>query len=471
MEIYKQLEADDSRTAIRKLGDCYRMMNDLESARHYYKLAVEQENIAATYYLYYAQSLMNSGDYAAAKTWFETYRTHEPDSRLADRMIEACDRALENSITQTPFELISLDLNSAVSDFGPAFYQNGILFTSSRMESIIRKKDTWTNAGYLDVYYVPVTWQEDTVYSVEKLRGSVNTFSYHDGPASVNREEDRIYFTRNNVLAGDAQTSRTGEIKLKIYAAERSGEGFKNVVELDFNGNEYSCAYPSVNYNESVIYYASDKAGGYGGTDIYYSTYDPGKARWSKPVNAGEHVNTEGDERFPFIHEDGTLYFASNGHLGYGGLDIYAASPVTTGSLEYVAVRNLGKPFNSERDDFSFIIDPAGVSGFMASNRPGGRGDDDIYRFTSATTPISIFTQSGDSTLANVWITLYDINRRLNLQRGATRPDGEFSGRMQPNTQYMIIAQKKGYITVKKPWQTNDSNEPVQLTIELKRSE
>ena len=364
IEIYKELDKLGSTTAPRKIGDCYRQMNDLVNAEVYYERAVQQDNINADYYFYYAQALMSNKKYTEAKRWFETFKAKEKNSTKADVMIIACEEAINRVEKHSPFQLINLDINSSAQDFAPYFYDKGILFTSSRIESFIRKKDAWTNTGYLDVYYSPLNWR-DTIPGVSRIKGSVNTFNFHDGPACVNKEENKIYFTRNNVVSGSATKSRSGDIKLKIFSAEKSGEGFKDVHELEFNGDEYSSAHPSINFNEQIMYFTSDRAGGYGGTDIYYSTYNTNKSRWNRAVNAGPVINTEGNERFPFIHDSGSLYFASDGHLGFGGLDIFEAIPNDSLPFTFTEIQNLGAPFNTSRDDFSYIVDQNKITGYF----------------------------------------------------------------------------------------------------------
>ncbi|MEZ5002672.1 MAG: hypothetical protein R2730_06520 [Chitinophagales bacterium] len=468
IEIYKELDKLGSTVAPRKLGDCYRQMNDPVNAEVYYERTVQQQNINAEYYFYYAQALMSNNKYEAAKQWFETYKSKEENSTKADVLIEACEKAIHRIDENSAYHLLNLDINSSAQDFAPYFFDKGILFTSSRIESFIRKKDAWTNTGYLDVYYAPLNWR-DTIPGVSKIKGSVNTFNFHDGPACVNKDGSRIYFTRNNVVDGSAKESRSGDIKLKIFSAERSGDSFKDVKELAFNGDEYSTAHPSVSFDEQIIYFTSDRAGGYGGTDIYYSTYDKQKSKWNRAENLGPVINTEGNERFPFIHESGTLYFASDGHLGFGGLDIFEAIPNDSLPNTFDEVNNLGAPFNTSRDDFSYIIDQNKITGYFASNREGGKGNDDIYQFTSATIPIDVKTAINDTAIASAMITIYDIDKRITLDNNYTDVKGNFYSRLQPNSNYMISVKKKGFETIQKPIQTTSVENPVKFIIEMKR--
>jgi tetratricopeptide (TPR) repeat protein len=470
LPVYLELDELGSTAAPAKIGDCYREMNDLANAEKYYARAVEQKNVHHRYFLYYGQALMSNAKYEEAKEWFLKCKAADPNNASVDALITACEQAIKTSVSVKSVSNIkvqNLDINSSEADFSPYFYDKGIIFTSSRSESIIRKKDSWTNTGFLDVFYAPIHWR-DTVAVVEKLKGAVNTFNFHDGPACVNKTASKMYFTRNNVVAGSATESKSGDIKLKIFSAEKTGEGFKNIVELDFNSDEYSCAYPSINADETVIYFASDKAGGLGGTDIYYSTYNKEKFRWNKPVNAGPVINTPQDERFPFIHENGTLYFASNGHIGLGGLDIFAAKPDTTAPLLFVSIQNLGSPINSSKDDFGYILDPSERTGYFSSNREGGKGNDDIYTFTSASIPINITITVADVSKENIIISIIDNLTKKLVEQGFSDEMGLYFGRLEPNKSYVIQAEKTGYITTTKSIQTTSGGQqPIQVDLSL----
>jgi len=380
ISIYKQLEKQGSWTALRKLGDCYKIIGDLEMAQSYYEQAVEQHDIHHSYYLSYASVLLANEHYTEARKWFEKYHEYETTDERIDHFITACDRALNAHTLSEPFEIITLGINSIYADFGPAFFNDELLFSSAGSPGLAREKDQSSNASFLDIYHVPFSSLNNRE-NITKLQ-QINTANYHEGPACWNQEGNKIYYTSNNVLKREEVKSQSGEVKLKIYSAIRIGNAFKDIEDLNFNGNEYSCAHPSVNKDESIIYFSSDVAGGFGGTDIYYCTWDTTFNRWSKPINAGESVNTEMNERFPFITEQNVLYFSSDGHLGYGGLDVYMSpAQFLEGLPVFKSISNVGSPINSSADDFSLITRDGGRSGYFSSNRKGGLGSDDIYGF------------------------------------------------------------------------------------------
>lgn len=381
--LYLELEKQGSWTALRRLGDSYSHLGDFDLAEHYYAKAVMQPDIVPDYYLKYARILMANGKYGQAWEWLQVYRSSVPAHENHLRyMLGACESYLEGRADTAGYTITHLGFNSAAADFGPAYADDRLLFSSSRASGPGREKDDWTNQTYLDLYEIPLS-ALDRPEAAVRLSGTVNTLNYHEGPACLNAAGDRLYYTSNNVFRRQATPSKSGEIKLKIYAGDYAGGQVADIRELNFNGNEYSCAHPTLNREETLIIFASDLAGGFGGSDIYYCLWDTVYNRWSKPVNAGEVINGPGNERFPFLSDDGKLYFASDGHAGYGGLDLFMA-PVRfgDGGLRFLRMENLGLPINGPLDDFALITRDGGLTGFFSSNRRGGRGSDDIYGFS-----------------------------------------------------------------------------------------
>ncbi len=469
VQIYHKLADEGSKKAVRKIAECYLKMNDTENAEQFLAQVVAQQNVHPKYYFKYGQVLMSSYQYEQAKKWFQKYSELTPDDSRGEAMIKACDEASKLEYAAQPYEIFNLALNSSASDFGAVAYNgNRVVFTSSRGEGMLRKTDKWTNSSFLDIYIAPFTLDTSTV--VERVKG-VNTLNFHDGPACFDSAQTKIFFTRNNVVSGSAKSSRTGEVKLKIFMAEKDGnDGWKKPKELGFNGDEYSCAYPSVTNDGNTVYFTSDRAGGYGGKDIYKSTFNPKKEKWSRPVNLGSKVNTSGDERFPFIHQNGNLYFSSDGHGGFGGLDIFVATKDT--SNKFTEIKNLGIPFNSPKDDFSFTTDKHFVRGFISSNRQGGKGDDDIYFFTKAIVPFEVNAMIQDTVkLEKGKIKIIDVQRRIFIEHGLTNAIGQFNTMIEPKRDYLIIVEKEGYKTIKYPLRTANNKKQIELSFNLEKEE
>ena len=271
-------------------------------------------------------------------------------------------------------------INSDKLDFSPTFYNNGIVFVSNRKRPKSARKitdntDEWLGDNFMSLYYATQT-PDGLLENPQEFSVNITT-RYHEGPVAFSKNGNQIFFTRNNYQNGQKKTNRKGDTLLKIYTATRNGADWASIKELAFNSDDYDQCHPTLSADGLVLYFSSNKEGGYGGMDLYQSKYVNG--RWSTPTNLGPTINTAKNEVFPFIHENGTLYFASNGHGGYGGLDVFS-SVQPDGSWRTPV--NAKSPINSLYDDFGFIIDQNSNAGYFSSSRPKGNGKDDIYRFS-----------------------------------------------------------------------------------------
>ena len=311
------------------------------------------------------------------------------------------------------------NINSTNLEFSPAYYQNGIVFASSRYKA--GKRDKKINETFFELFYA------DTDGNGEPLKPRPFSFqvnSYlHEGPVTFNRSMDKIYFTRNNIKKGFRKSDSRGVTRLKIYEAKKGAYDWQDVHELPFNNDEFSCAHPTLSADETKLYFSSDRPGGQGGMDIW--VVEKSGDSWGEPYNLGPEINTVGHDVFPFIHSSGNLFFASNGHGGQGGLDMFMVN-IAEGSNK---VQNLGTPFNSAADDLGLILSPDGKSGYFSSDREGGAGKDDIYYFDA---PEGIFGATTADVLTSL-ITVYD-KKDNSLIEGASirvfekKNDGFLSG-------------------------------------------
>lgn len=257
------------------------------------------------------------------------------------------------------------NLNSKGLDFCAVPFGNGIVFTSSRNKVDGSGLKNVFNNNYFDLYYSEKIG-EDKFRDPQKLKGKING-DLHDGTATFNQIGDKMYFTRNN-------ERKTGLVSLKIFSAEGIEGHWINLQELPFNSKKFSTCHPSLSKDGKTLYFASDRPGGYGGMDIYKSVFENGK--WGDAQNLGVNVNGEGNELFPFINDNGHLFFSSDGYGTLGRLDIFLSKKDGRG---FKYKRNVGEPFNTEADDFGFYIDASGEHGYLSSNRKGGKGSDDVY--------------------------------------------------------------------------------------------
>ena len=263
-------------------------------------------------------------------------------------------------------------INSKGYDFSPAFYENGLVFVSSRRKN--GPIDEQLGETFFELFYAQLDPNGEPL-SPRPFSLRINS-RVHEGPVTFNADNSVMYFTRNNFMQDKQQANAEQKVGLKIYQAERGMMDWDGVQELPFNSDEYDCRHPSISPDGRMIYFSSNMPGGKGGFDIWVVLRQGDS--WSTPINMGGKINTPGNEGFPFIHHSGTLFFASNEHDGYGGLDLFMID--LSGGYFGEAI-NLGKPFNSERDDLSIVLDADGTQGYFASNRLGGFGKDDIYSF------------------------------------------------------------------------------------------
>jgi OmpA family/WD40-like Beta Propeller Repeat len=408
IEIYNQvLEKSDDATAKINLAEAYRKINDTPNAEFWYGQVVRLPQAEPIHKLYYGMMLQRNGKCDVAKEWFQQFVDLAPDDQRGAHLLNACDYEAElMTKSVSSYEIINCDFNSASDDFSPFFYKAGLVFSSERdTNPIIRRTHNWTGNPFLELYYIDAKQQGNkeegcgtyTFGRPEKFSNEINT-KYHDASVAFSKNGEEVFFTRNNFLDGKKEADDAGIMRLKIFYARSEGEGkWGELQSLPFNSNEYSVAHPALSVDGTKLYFTSDMPGGFGGMDLYVSDKESG--RWGPPMNLGPDVNTEGHEIFPYISPDGRLYFASDGHVGLGGLDIFYTS--SKENNVWSMPENLGYPMNTVADDFSIIFNEEGTCGFLASDREGGVGHDDIYSFkkTALSVEVLVFDEKTEAPL------------------------------------------------------------------------
>ncbi len=264
-------------------------------------------------------------------------------------------------------------INSDKLELCPAFYKDGIVFISTNNVGTKKKKDKNLKA---DATSLLVSRRgPESFLTKPEIFSTELTSEYNDGPITFDRGQEMIYFSTNYT-----EKAKDGQRKQKICSAMQKDGKWGDVKVLNFNSIESDAVHPSISIDGTRLYFASNRPDGYGGLDIYVCTKTG--EDWGEPVNLGSKVNTDKNDYFPFIHADGTLYFASNGRGGAGGMDIFYAKPDP--KTKFSTPKNLGRPFNSENDDFGLIVDLESKNGYFTSNRTGGKGQDDIYGFSTS---------------------------------------------------------------------------------------
>lgn len=355
------------------LGNANYLNAKYEEAANWYGKLVDLmgDDIGATYLYRYAQVLKSTGDYKTSDKMMERFKIAKANDNRASLFFDQKDYLKNIEANSGRYKISNLDINSKVSDFSPAFYKEHIVFATARDTGITsRNIHQWNKGAFLNLYQAS-TNQDGGLGDIEKFSSALNTKT-HESSAVFTNDGKTVYFTRNNSNDNRFKRDEKGISRLKILKAEWIDGEWKNVSELPFNADDYSVAHPALSADEKTLYFSSDMPGTMGASDIFSVSINQG-GTYGEPKNLGATINTESRETFPFISGN-TLFFASDGHPGLGGLDVFAAK--LDGSSNEVL--NLGKPLNGQQDDFSFIIDTNG-KGYFASNRTGGIGDDDIY--------------------------------------------------------------------------------------------
>ena len=443
-EVYKELIEDDYNAdyATRRLADSYALMRDPKNAAKYYKKVVAQDNVPVEYYYNYAQALRGIEDYKESREWMKRFKdsggvANPSKFRKDDDFITNIFNAKQQ------YFLSKIGFNSKFSDFGAYEYGGKVYFTSSRDEGVgIKRLYGWNEQPFLDVY-VTEKGNKEPVDHTSKIKGDVNSV-FHDGPVVMTSDGTTMYFTRNSFKNNVEGKDKKGISNLKIYRATLKDSTWIDIEDLHFNSNDYSTGHASLSSDNKKLYFASDMPGGIGGSDIYVvDINDDGSL--GEPKNLGDAINTVGNETFPFINNEDALFFSSDGHAGLGLMDVYAAVANENGDI--VDVINLGVPVNSSKDDFSFTMNPDGLTGYFASNRAGGMGDDDIYAYNR----VPLLNVEGVVTdivnkkpVPNATITLLDGNGKQ-IAYMETDEEGYYEINIDRNVDYKITASQNKY--------------------------
>lgn len=420
----------------KQLADSYyNVFNTAEAAKWYAK-AVETNQDAETYYRY-AQMLKANGKYEEANKQMQKFAGLAPNDSRAKAFKENPNYIPRLLDKAKQYNVNSLEVSSDKSDFGPVLYDdNSFYFTSARNGA--RKTYGWTEEPYLDIYRAD--YNEDGTISNASAVSSLNS-KWHDGPVTISNDGNTAYFSSESFK--EKESEKVKELKAKfsqvyLFKATKTGDTWGNITALPFNSKEYSCANPSLSRDGKTLYFSSNMPNGLGGTDIWKVAVNA-DGSFGTPENLGSKVNTEGNESFPFIADDNkTLYFSSTGRPGLGGLDVFEID-LTKGEAV-----NLGRPVNSEKDDFSFSFNSKKNVGFLASNR---NGNDDIFGAVPVC-GVDVITMVTDAktgkALSGAKVAILDDKKNV-IATETTTANGEIKYRVECDKPYVVQAAKDGY--------------------------
>ncbi|MBR9913625.1 MAG: OmpA family protein [Algicola sp.] len=350
----------------------YNVFNTVEAERYYAK-ALESSDDPEMIFKY-SQMLKANGKYEESNTQMAKFASMRPSDDRAIAFNKNPDYLPKILEKGKKFNIQNLGFNSKYSDFGGTLQDGKLYITSARNTS--RRTYGWNEEPFLDIY--ELTKNDDGTYQAANLvEDKVNT-KFHEGVVSFSPDGNTMYFSRESFFEKEFEKDSITKIRyslLHLFKATKSGSEWSNVEGFSLNSENYSVKNPSVSPDGKTLYFASDMPGGYGLFDIYkVDINDDGSL--GDPVNLGQKVNTQGQEMFPYISSNNTLYFSSNGHLGLGNLDVFYTKEIDG---KMAPIRNVGIPINSNADDFAFHLDEETEEGFVSSNREGGLGSDDIY--------------------------------------------------------------------------------------------
>ena len=470
-----------SKDVIQKTADSYYFNTNMEKAYEWYNVLYENygKEMSSENIFKYAHSLKGTGKYARSKRLMRLYNKKmkdAPASELANNVQEN-ETALDNILnSKKDFEIKNLAVNTEYSDFSPMFLDsNQVVFSSAKDSSFFNtRRYKWNDQPYLDLYVAKVNEESNDLKNALKFSKKINT-KYHEASVTFSPDNSTMYFTRNN-YGKKLKRDDKGINHLKIYKSTKVDNEWTEAVEVSFNSDDYSTGHPALSPDGKQLYFVSDMPGSLGKTDIFVVDVTE-DGSFTEPRNLGPTINTEQREMFPFFN--GTkMYFSSDGFTGLGGLDVYESA--FDAEKGFAEVKNLGQPVNSNKDDFSYIVNEENQQGYFASNREGGKGDDDIYSFqrlileevpenNNAIAGVVTEMVTGDI-MPQALVQLLDENG-IKLKEMTTEDDGSFIFEdLNDSTQYTLKTVEPKFIDNER-LVTTTVNDTVKVDIAMKRLE
>jgi len=438
--LYQRFLRKDSTNAEawEKLANSCRLTNDSKGAEKAYAKTVALNRVTADNYFYYAQALMQNENYTKAKAVLTSFQSASPADERAKNLLLGISELDAYKAMIGVYTVAKVGVNSKDSDFGPTVYGDGIVFTSNRsLTEWVGFAHSWTGKQFYRLYKSTGT---DQNLSEPTFFASSKQTKYHDGPVCFNSAGTQMIFTRNNIEDGKVKKDEKDVTRLKLFTSQWNGSEWGIDVPFPYNSDSYSCAHPTLSIDNKTLFFSSDMPGGKGGMDLWKCEWNGNG--WGTLQNLGQTINTKGNEVFPTIGADGSLYFASNAHPGMGGLDNFVSKPSGT---EFSKPENLGSPINTSDDDFAIALKADGNSGYFSSNRKAQGEDDDIYYFTKkcTNTNVLIVDEETGEPLKEAQVKVFENG----VERNAVTTDetGKFNMCLNPMSNYEFVAKKDEY--------------------------
>ncbi len=441
-------------------AESYRKLGDLRSSMPYYEkaIAVGYENQELE--LNYAQALKADENYDKAKEVLSNYLGYaslEIYRKRAEQELSNLEKLDSISLYVRNVDLNPLNsINTEKAEYSPFYFNDKLYFVSTREEGTFQRYDL----PFSDIYSIGIEGLTPEEGTLERLPDLFNTPNINEGSIAFSPDGNTVVFAKGNPEGKKARRS----VDL-YFATKRNGE-WTNPTPMPINNPLAWDTSPSFNQSGTTIYFASDRPGGYGGSDIYRASLNA-RGRWADVTNMGPAINTPEDEVFPYVAPDNKLYFASTGHAGFGMLDLFEAE--NSGGV--ITVKNMGPSFNSSSDDFGLVYSDFPFEGFFSSNRIGGAGGDDIYSFIDNSSDLKKITyvlkgttykledDSSQTILGNVRVKLLDENEEI-VDDVLSSRGGSYSFPIDPEKNYFIIGEKQDFFTARKVFSTVNQGIP-----------
>jgi peptidoglycan-associated lipoprotein len=440
------------------IAECYRLVNDPKNAETWYKLAVKSSYSKPDAQFWLAESMKKNGKHQQAIEEYKKYKQIAPSDARADQEIRSCELAIEWMRNPEAYKVEELkEINSKEADFSPAYGRDDfglIYFTSSRDDAAGNKTHGATGQSFTDIFESRI--DKKSKWSTPVPVGVINS-DFEDGTPSFSSDYKELYFTR-------CEAGKREKKGCVIMYSKKTGDIWSDPKNIGILPDSLVAAHPSISPDGSTLYFVSDIEGGFGKKDIWKVTR-AGTGTWSKPVNLGPDINTPGDELFPYEREDGTLYFASDGQIGMGGLDIFKAKPQPDGSW---TVQNMKPPINSFADDFGIAFENGNERGIFSSTRKG-RGNDELYSFELPPLKFNVTglvkdEKTGTAITGSLVQLIASDGSNLQAETGT---GGDFKFALKADVDYIFLASKNGYLNGKEKETTKGQDKSREFMVSI----